>query len=123
MHSALYHRIDNDIEVKDGRIVPIKQMESWRIKLNSYAGLVFYIGLTLFGASPFILIGIAKLFRQKLELSMSFYMDATFMFIAFFILGVFCLYQSLKPEFAALFCQLEANENEKIEIVENNQAA
>ena len=127
----IYHRINDEIEIKDGIIKPITPMPKWRIRLNSIMGLCFYIGFVLIGAFPLILVGLAKLFGQKVEMSSSFYLEAFLLAIAFFIIAVFTLYQSLKPEFTALFCQLEAHDQEnsaeekeeKIQEIHKNQVA
>ncbi|WP_171501081.1 hypothetical protein [Acinetobacter wanghuae] len=47
---------------------------------------------------------------MNMSLSSSYYLDASIIFSLFFIMGFISLYQSLKPEFSALFCELEANE-------------
>ena len=119
----IYHRVKDNVEVKDGKIIPITPMKNWRIKLNSYGGIFFYISFILLGAAPFILVMMGKLFKVNMSLSSSYYLDAFIIFSLFFIMGFISLYQSLKPEFSALFCELEANEIDLIICDSEDKAA
>lgn len=108
----VYHRIRDEVEVRAGSVVPVVRMKSWRIKLNSYGGIFFYVMSILLGAAPFLLVIVATLTKAKMVLSPHYYLDASVNFLSLFLLAFFFLYQSVKPKLSEKFCNLE--ENEKI---------
>lgn len=106
----IYHRIMDEVQVKDGKIVPVVVMKKWRIKLNSYGGIFFYVSTILIGAAPFLLVVIGRFIKANLDLSPTYYVDASMNFLILFVMGFFFLYQSLKPECTEIFCNLEPSD-------------
>ncbi|MFW1754758.1 hypothetical protein [Acinetobacter wanghuae] len=51
----VYHRVKDYIKVENGEVLPKKQMSKFRIKLNDYAGTVFYFLIASFGLLPIFL--------------------------------------------------------------------
>lgn len=111
----IYHRIKDDVEFEDGRLVPKFFMQDWRIKLNNYVGTFFYIIIILIGAIPYFLIPVSSILKIQIGFSGQYYIDAVLFFIALLIPAFFVLIQSLKPEFTKIFCELEEQQKNEPE--------
>jgi hypothetical protein len=119
----IYHRIMDEVQVKEGRIVPVIAMNNWRIKLNSYGGIFFYVITIFIGASPFLLVLTGKFLKAQLVLPPNYYLEAFIYFVLSLLIGFFFLYESLKPEFTDIFCTLEMKENDLTINPSNEKAA
>lgn len=122
----IFHRIKDEIKIENGKALPNLVMPNWRIKLNGYAGTLFYFIIVLIGSFPFLLIVIGNLLKIKLDVDGQYYINAIICFIALLISAFFILIQSLKPELTKIFCELEPqykieSENEALD-VENKVA-
>lgn len=111
----IYHRIKDEIKIKNGIVVPNFIMPSWRIKLNTYAGIVFYVLIILLGASPLLLVALANILKIKADFDGQYYLNGFLFLSAFVIPAIFTLVQSFKPEFAQRFCELESQFKNELE--------
>lgn len=106
---STYHRVKGEIEVIGVDVMPKVRMGNFRIKFNILGGFIFYMLISFIAFLPLLIPAFSKLFNLQFNLNFNWqiFIALILYVVGLFSVALFILNESLKPQFARKFCNLE----------------
>lgn len=103
-----YHRVKNEIIVKNSVVTPKHKFGKFRINFNLFFGNIFYITLSILAFLPLLFPSLSIIFNTPLNINfnLDIFIGLTLYIISIFSFALFLLNESFKPKLAKIFCEL-----------------